>query len=139
MSDIGIQRRSRSFPVIVGTAVSDSSSVPMDDAAGAAVSLSAPSSSVTTLHIYGSDHPAGTFRKLDGTGITLVRLSEQLCTTITVVDGTNSFTQTTCTTFYSSVSGHYVMPDGVFPVGAIKLVANGPLGAGVDVRVITKS
>lgn len=139
MSDLEIGRRVRTFGATVGTSVASSSAVDMSDAAGASVLVDQPSSNATTLQIFCSDHTAGTFRRLDGDGIKLVRLTDQLCTSVTTSDGTTTSTVQICTAYFSSVSGWYAMPDGVFPVGAVKLVSDATLGDSVVVRLATKS
>jgi hypothetical protein len=130
VSEIRIQRTSRTFPVTVGTSWTTSTTFPTSGMASLAVTMhGTPSSNATALTMYGADAEGEPFRMLVGGTVALCRVTDG--TSFTAVSGSYSF----------PTSGRHarvrLKPDVVTPF--VRLVADADVGSGVSVVVSLKS
>jgi hypothetical protein len=112
-----IRRKFRAFSLTLAESESGSVAVRFDDAAGGAIATGTASTALTSLTIWASASPAGTFsplRKSDGSAVEL-------------------------TLSPSTTQGRvYALPDECYATGAIKLVANHASGTAVNCTVMLK-
>lgn len=102
MSDQRIKRRFRSIPITLSTATAVATTIRWDDVAGGTLLMGTSSTNVSTLQIWASDTPTGTFGRLykvDGS----------------VADITLSAS--------STQPRIYSLPDETYGCGAIKVVS----------------
>jgi hypothetical protein len=135
MSEFQILRRQRLVDLIVGTSVTDSTTLRFDSAAGGSIFVNDVSTSATTLRVFGSIDDSAYRELYDPSGsaasITLARLSGTATETVG--------TTTTTITVYSAVDSIYAMPDAVFALKQLRLVADAALGESARVTVASKS
>jgi hypothetical protein len=134
VSEILIRRRHRIHGMTIGTATSSSTSLPLDDAAGAVVLLSTPSTSATLLRVYGSADDV-TFGQVNDAGAAAtITLSRQTGTAVETVG-----TTTSTITVYTANAAAYALPDAAFGLRSVRLVADADLGAAANAHAVTKS
>lgn len=135
MSTFTIHRRQRSHAITVGTAVAQSSTIRFDEVAGAAVLVNNPSTAVSVLRVYGSWNDEAFSQLFDSSGseatISIFRLSG------TAVDTVG--TATVQITIYTAQNATYSLPDSVFPLTFLRLVADANLGTAATVSISAKS
>jgi len=135
MSTITIARRQRAYSLKIGTAAAQSSPIRFDDMAGAAVSLTNPSTAATVLRVYGSVDDEAYAAVFDSSGgevtIPIARLSG------TAVETVGTTTQTI--TIFTALNAIYPLPDAAFPIPLVRLVSDHELGTAATVFVSTKS
>lgn len=118
MGEASIIRRLKSVPVTLSTSTSSATTIRLDNAAGAIVSLGTMSTSATTLQVYGCDTVDGTYRRLydyAGSGADI------------------NLTPST------SVGSMYAFPDAAFALPYAKLVSADTNSTGVSGVVVFKS
>lgn len=128
VSEMKIRRRTKTFPLTIATSVDGSSTVRLEDMAGALVSLTpTPPSAATSLAVWVAATPGGPWRPLVGGLVTLGR----------VTDGT----------LFTGVSAAYSLPlgnvDPVWltstPAAFVRLVSDVDLGSATAALVCCKS
>ena len=114
MSELLLSRRTRNVDVVVGTAVSSSTSLPCGDVAGGIVVIGGVTASAT-LTVWGASSAGGPFAPVfdaSGAAATLVVPAE---------------------------GGAVVMPDAAFALGTLKLTSSSSLGTAAAVVVMLKT
>ena len=118
MSEVDIVRRDKTVSVTLASTTSAASTIRLEDAAGAIVSLGTLHTSSVTLHVYGSDSESGEFRR--------------------VYDSSGSPANIVLAP--SSTSGTiYAFPDAIFALPYGKLVSGDEYSTGVSGTVTFKS
>lgn len=102
MSEPKIRRKFKSLPITLSTATSVATTLRWDDVAGGALHIGTVSTNASTLQIWASDSPTGTFHRL--------RKTDGSVADITLTPST-------------SVGAVYAMPDETYGCGAIKVVS----------------
>lgn len=118
MPEVDIVRRDKTVRVTLASTTSSASTIRLEDAAGAIVSLGTLHTSSSTLHLYGSDNDSGDFRRVyDSSGAPAnVVLSPS-----------------------STAGTMYSLPDAVFALPYGKLVSGDAYSTGVSGTVTFKS
>ena len=111
MSEMKIKRRSRTVDITLSTSTSAASTLRMDDMAGAVVSLGTMSTNASTLHIYGAEAEAGSYRRLYDYAGSPANIALQPST---------------------SVGTMYSFPDAAFAVPWCKIVSGDTSSTGVS-------
>lgn len=134
MSEILIRRRNRVRPVTIGTSSSTSSTLWLDDTAGAVVMLDTPSTAATVLRMYGSADGL-TFSELynDGAAATITLFRQSGTATETVGTATAEIT------VYTAQGGCYAMPESAFAFRAVRIVSDADLGPAAAAHVAAKA
>ena len=118
MSEVDIVRRDKSVGVTLSTSTSSATTVRLEDAAGAIVSLGTLHTSSSTIHVYGSAEEAGPYRRLyDSVGSPA---------NITLQPST-------------SVGTMYALPDAIFALPYGKLISGDEYSTGVSGTIMFKS
>ena len=118
MGEASIIRRLKSVPVTLSTSTSSATTIRLDNAAGAIVSLGTMSTNASTLHIYGCDTEDGTYRRLYDYAGSPANISLQPS---------------------ASVGTMYSLPDASFALPFAKLVSGDTNSTGVSGVVTFKS
>lgn len=112
-----IKRKYRSFEVSLTTTEPTASAIRFDDAAGGAISLGTAATSVTSLAVWASESPQGSFSPL--------RRDDGAAVEMTLSPST-------------SQGRVYALPDECYGVGSIKLVAAVAAATAVNCVVMLK-
>ena len=64
MAEVDIVRRDKTVSITLASTTTDATTIRLEDAAGAIVSLGTMHTSSVSLHVYGSDEEAGSYRRL---------------------------------------------------------------------------
>jgi hypothetical protein len=118
MGEASIIRRLKSVPVTLSTSTSSATTIRLDNAAGAIVSLGTLSTSSSSLHVYGCDTVDGTYRRLYDYAGSPANVTLQPS---------------------SSVGTMYSFPDAAFALPYAKLVSGDTHSTGVSGVVTFKS
>jgi hypothetical protein len=102
MSQVKIKRNFRTVTATIGTATSTSTTLRMEDMAGAVVQIGTISTSAATLQVWGNTTDTGSFAQLYG--------SDGSAASITLAPSTTNGTV-------------YALPDAAYAVPYVKLVA----------------
>jgi hypothetical protein len=113
-----ILRKYRTVQVSLTTSVLSATTVPWQDAAGGAIELGTASSAATSIQVWASEIPDGTFGRLFK------------------VDGSAADITLSSSTSESRV---YPLPDEAYPCGAIRLVAGQAAGTAATCVVMVKT
>ena len=117
MSQVKIKRLFRVVTATVTTATSSSTTLRMDDMAGAVVELPTITTNAATIQVWGNDTESGSFCQLYG--------SDGSAASITLAPSTSNRTA-------------YALPDAAFALPYVKLVA-ASTNATATVNVVMKS
>ena len=118
MSEIKIKRRVRSISIAIGTATGAATTLRMDDMAGACVSVGTMATAASTYQCWGAIDEAGPYRRVYG--------SDGSAADITLAP--------------STADGRvYSLPDAVFAVPYVRLVANSVSSTQVSAQISFKS
>lgn len=118
MSEMKIRRRSRQVPITLTTSTASATTLYLEDFAGGVIEVGTVAAAVTTLQMWGSSSDGGTFRRVYNT------------------DGSVADITLTPST---AVGGMYALPDAVFGVPYLEIVAGNAAGTGVAATVTLKS
>jgi hypothetical protein len=117
MSQVKIKRNFRFVSATITTATSTSTTLRMEDMAGAVVEFGTITTNAATLNVWGNNTDTGTFAQLYG--------SDGAAASITLAPSTTNWTM-------------YALPDASYAVPYVKLVA-ATTNATANVTVIMKS
>ena len=118
MSEIKMRRRSRQVPITLTTSTASATTLYLEDFAGGVIDTGTMSASSTTLQMWGSSAEGGTFKRLYN--------ADGSVADITLVPST-------------AVGGVYALPDAVFGVPFLEVVAGNAASTGVTATVTLKS
>jgi hypothetical protein len=118
MSEIKMRRRSRQVPITLTTSTASAVTLFLEDFAGGVVDVGTLASGVTTLQMWGGSAEGGTFRR--------VYNADGSVADITLSPST-------------AVGGVYALPDAVFGVPFLEIIAGNTAGTGVVATVTLKS
>ena len=118
MSEIKMRRRSRRVPITLTTSTASATTLFLEDFAGGVVDLGTLAAGVTTLQMWGASAEGGTFRRLYNT------------------DGSVADITLTPST---AVGGVYALPDAVFGVPFLEVLAGNTAGTGAAAIITLKS
>lgn len=118
MSEVDIVRRDKTVNVTLASTTSSASTIRLEDAAGAIVSLGTLHTSSATLHVYGSDTEAGDYRRLYDASGSPANINLQPSATAGTM---------------------YAFPDAIFALPYGKLVSGDEYSTGVSGTVTFKS
>ena len=118
MSQIKIKRNFRTVTVAIGTATGTSTTLRMEDMAGAVVQLGTMSTNAATLQVWGNTTDTGAFAQLFGS------------------DGTAGAITLAPSTTNSTV---YNLPDAAYALPYVKLVAASAAATATAASVVMKS
>ena len=118
MSEIKIRRRSRQVSITLHAATENSATLRLEDFAGGVLDVGTMATAATTLQMYAASSEAGAFR--------LLRKSDGNAVEVTLSP--------------STASGRvYALPDEVYAVPFLKIVAGSTAASGVQGIVTLKS
>lgn len=118
MPEIKMRRRSRQVPITLTTSTASSATLYLEDFAGGVVDVGTLASGVTTLQMWGASSETGTFRRLYNTDGSVADITLSPST---------------------AVGGVYALPDAVFGVPYLEVLAGNTAGTGVAATVTLKS
>jgi hypothetical protein len=118
MSEIKMRRRSRQVPITLTTSTASATTLYLEDFAGGVIDVGTMSASATTLQMWGGSAEGGTFRR--------VYNADGSVADITLSPST-------------SVGAVYALPDAVFGVPYLEILAGSVAGTGVAATVTLKS
>lgn len=118
MSEIKMRRRSRQVPITLTTSTASATTLYLEDFAGGVIDVGTMSASATTLQMWGGSAEGGTFRR--------VYNADGSVADITLSPST-------------SVGAVYALPDAVFGVPYLEILAGSAAGTGVAATVTLKS
>jgi len=118
MAEVDIVRRDKSVTITLADSTSSATTVRLEDAAGAIVSLGTIHTSSVAIHVYGSDTEDGEYRRLYDASGSPANITLQPST---------------------SVGTMYALPDAIFALPYGKLVSGDAYSTGVSGTVTFKS
>jgi hypothetical protein len=118
MSEVLIRRRSRQIPITLTTTTDTAQTLDLCDFSGGVVDVGTLSASVTTLQCWGASSNGGTFRRLYN--------ADGSVADITLAPST-------------AAGGVFALPDAVFGVPFLEVVAGHAAGTGVPAIITLKS
>lgn len=118
MAEINIQRRTKQVPITITTSTASAVTLYLDDFAGGSISVGTLAAAVTTLQMWGGGSASDTFRRLYN------------------ADGSSADITLNPST---AVGGVYSLPDAVFGVPCLEIVAAHTAATGASAVVTLKS
>jgi hypothetical protein len=118
MSEVLIRRRSRQIPITLTTSTATAVTLNMGDFSGGVVDIGTLATAVTTLQMWGGSAADATFRRLYN--------ADGSVADITLAPST-------------AVGGVYALPDAVFGVPFLEVIAGNTAGTGVLATITLKS
>jgi hypothetical protein len=118
MSEIKMRRRSRQVSITLTTSTASAATLFLEDFAGGVIDVGTMSTASTTLQMWGGSAEGGTFKRLYS--------ADGSAADITLVPST-------------AVGAVYALPDAVFGVPYLEVVAGNTASTGVSATVTLKS
>lgn len=118
MAEVDIVRRDKTVSITLASTTTDATTIRLEDAAGAIVSLGTLHTSSSSLHVYGSDSEDGEFRRVYDFAGSPANISLQPSSTVGTI---------------------YSFPDAIFALPYGKLVSGDAYSTGVSATVTFKS